>query len=247
MTRGELLEQVWGLRPDTKTRVVDSFVVRLRRYIESRSGAAATHRLGPRPRLPFRGLKPRAEPGPSSGPVRASDAKSARSRFPWDAGVHPTCGADRRRATLLVCRTSCNTTCTRRSTSRCCSSRSPVGTTRAKRRALRSASSSEALRTVPLGTIDPEEFYDFTVCRPHVELEGGGTRRVVWPREHRVPLRIAVERDRTSSRASAASRTCAGAASATASRNAGRRRRCTARRDPRRLPRRRRLLASRRW
>jgi len=32
--RGELLEEVWGLRPDTKTRVVDSFVVRLRRYIE---------------------------------------------------------------------------------------------------------------------------------------------------------------------------------------------------------------------
>ena len=35
VTRGELLEEVWGLRPDTKTRVVDSFVVRLRRYIEA--------------------------------------------------------------------------------------------------------------------------------------------------------------------------------------------------------------------
>jgi DNA-binding response OmpR family regulator len=34
VTRGELLESVWGLRPDTKTRVVDSFVVRLRRYLE---------------------------------------------------------------------------------------------------------------------------------------------------------------------------------------------------------------------
>jgi DNA-binding response OmpR family regulator len=32
--RGELLERVWGLRPDTNTRVVDSFVVRLRRYVE---------------------------------------------------------------------------------------------------------------------------------------------------------------------------------------------------------------------
>lgn len=32
--RGELLERVWGLRSDTKTRVVDSFVVRLRRYVE---------------------------------------------------------------------------------------------------------------------------------------------------------------------------------------------------------------------
>jgi DNA-binding response OmpR family regulator len=34
ITRGELLEEVWGLRPDTRTRVVDSFIVRLRRYIE---------------------------------------------------------------------------------------------------------------------------------------------------------------------------------------------------------------------
>jgi DNA-binding response OmpR family regulator len=32
--RGELLESVWGLRPDTRTRVVDSFIVRLRRYVE---------------------------------------------------------------------------------------------------------------------------------------------------------------------------------------------------------------------
>jgi len=32
--RGELLEVVWGLRPETRTRVVDSFIVRLRRYVE---------------------------------------------------------------------------------------------------------------------------------------------------------------------------------------------------------------------
>jgi DNA-binding response OmpR family regulator len=32
--RGELLEEVWGLRPDTRTRVVDNFIVRLRRYVE---------------------------------------------------------------------------------------------------------------------------------------------------------------------------------------------------------------------
>jgi DNA-binding response OmpR family regulator len=32
--RSELLETVWGLRPDTRTRVVDSFIVRLRRYVE---------------------------------------------------------------------------------------------------------------------------------------------------------------------------------------------------------------------
>ena len=34
LTRGELLEEVWGLRPDTRTRVVDNFIVRLRRYVE---------------------------------------------------------------------------------------------------------------------------------------------------------------------------------------------------------------------
>lgn len=35
VTRGELLDEVWGLRPDTRTRVVDNFVVRLRRYLEA--------------------------------------------------------------------------------------------------------------------------------------------------------------------------------------------------------------------
>ena len=34
VTRGELLEGVWGLRPETRTRVVDTFVSRLRRYVE---------------------------------------------------------------------------------------------------------------------------------------------------------------------------------------------------------------------
>ena len=34
VTRGQLLQEVWGLRPDTKTRVIDSFIVRLRRYLE---------------------------------------------------------------------------------------------------------------------------------------------------------------------------------------------------------------------
>ncbi len=33
--RAELLQEVWGLHPDTRTRVVDSFVARLRRYVES--------------------------------------------------------------------------------------------------------------------------------------------------------------------------------------------------------------------
>jgi DNA-binding response OmpR family regulator len=38
VTRGELLQEVWGLRPDTKTRVIDSFIVRLRKYLERDPG-----------------------------------------------------------------------------------------------------------------------------------------------------------------------------------------------------------------
>jgi DNA-binding response OmpR family regulator len=34
VTRETLLEEVWGLKPDTRTRVIDSFIVRLRRYVE---------------------------------------------------------------------------------------------------------------------------------------------------------------------------------------------------------------------
>lgn len=45
--RGELLEVVWGLRPDTNTRVVDSFVARLRRYVE-RDAARPRHILSVR-------------------------------------------------------------------------------------------------------------------------------------------------------------------------------------------------------
>jgi proteasome assembly chaperone (PAC2) family protein len=32
----------------------------------------------------------------------------------------------------------------------------------------------------PLATIDPEEFYDFTVMRPHVRLVDGVSREVLW-------------------------------------------------------------------
>ena len=35
VSRGELLESVWGLHPETRTRVVDSFVARLRKYLEA--------------------------------------------------------------------------------------------------------------------------------------------------------------------------------------------------------------------
>ena len=32
----------------------------------------------------------------------------------------------------------------------------------------------------PLASIDPEEYYDFQVTRPHVRLAGGVTRRIEW-------------------------------------------------------------------
>lgn len=33
----------------------------------------------------------------------------------------------------------------------------------------------------PFGAIDPEDFYDFSVVRPRVELVDGTARRIVWP------------------------------------------------------------------
>jgi DNA-binding response OmpR family regulator len=35
VSRGTLLEKVWGLKEDTDTRAIDNFIVRLRRYIEN--------------------------------------------------------------------------------------------------------------------------------------------------------------------------------------------------------------------
>ncbi len=35
---------------------------------------------------------------------------------------------------------------------------------------------------VPFAWIEPEEFYDFQVRRPHVEVDDGGTRSLSWPR-----------------------------------------------------------------
>lgn len=34
ITRGELLKSVWGMAPDTETRTLDNFIVRLRKYFE---------------------------------------------------------------------------------------------------------------------------------------------------------------------------------------------------------------------
>lgn len=58
VTKGEILEKVWNLSPDTQTRAVDNFIMRLRRYVE------------PDPRTPkhlltVRGAGYRLEPGDS--------------------------------------------------------------------------------------------------------------------------------------------------------------------------------------
>jgi DNA-binding response OmpR family regulator len=36
ISRGTLLEEVWGLHESTDTRAIDNFIVRLRRYLEDR-------------------------------------------------------------------------------------------------------------------------------------------------------------------------------------------------------------------
>ena len=38
-----------------------------------------------------------------------------------------------------------------------------------------------AWQATPIGAIDPEDFYDFQVNRPVVEIEGGHTQRLIWP------------------------------------------------------------------
>ena len=35
ISRGDLLQSVWGMAPDTETRTIDNFIVRLRKYFES--------------------------------------------------------------------------------------------------------------------------------------------------------------------------------------------------------------------
>jgi proteasome assembly chaperone (PAC2) family protein len=40
---------------------------------------------------------------------------------------------------------------------------------------------ARALHATPVATVDPEEFYDFTVARPHVRLDDGLTRHIDWP------------------------------------------------------------------
>jgi PAC2 family len=38
-----------------------------------------------------------------------------------------------------------------------------------------------AWQATPIGAIDPEDFYDFQVNRPVIEVEEGNTQRLIWP------------------------------------------------------------------
>jgi proteasome assembly chaperone (PAC2) family protein len=40
---------------------------------------------------------------------------------------------------------------------------------------------AERWNAEPFATIDPEEFFDFTSTRPHVQLDDDGLREIVWP------------------------------------------------------------------
>ena len=40
---------------------------------------------------------------------------------------------------------------------------------------------NRSVRGVPLAEIDPDDYYDFTVRRPHVQYRGGGSSAVSWP------------------------------------------------------------------
>ena len=47
--------------------------------------------------------------------------------------------------------------------------------------AIPNVSIADAIQSVPLADIDPEEFYDFTVSRPDVALTDGNARHIEWP------------------------------------------------------------------
>lgn len=40
---------------------------------------------------------------------------------------------------------------------------------------------NESLQSVPLAEIDPDDYYDFTVRRPHVRYQGGRSGPIRWP------------------------------------------------------------------
>jgi len=65
------------------------------------------------------------------------------------------------------------------------------------------AAASTALETIadsldsePIASVDPEEFFDFSSTRPTVTLEEGVTRRIEWPRNDLIAVRVpSAERD----------------------------------------------------
>jgi DNA-binding response OmpR family regulator len=61
VSRGAILESVWGLHESTDTRAIDNFIVRLRRYLEDRPGA-------PEFLQTVRGVGYRFVPGGSNSP-----------------------------------------------------------------------------------------------------------------------------------------------------------------------------------
>src|SRR5271156_2963074 len=46
-----------------------------------------------------------------------------------------------------------------------------------------------AWQATPIAAIDPEDFYDFQVNRPVIDIEDGRTQRLIWP-----PTRISIAR-----------------------------------------------------
>ena len=65
----------------------------------------------------------------------------------------------------------------------------------------------------PLAAIDPEDYYDFQVTRPHVRLADGVTRRIEW-QTTRLSVRSCRAPSGTSCSSTGSSRTCGGARSA---------------------------------
>ncbi len=73
-----------------------------------------------------------------------------------------------------------------------------------------------AWESTPIAAIDPDDFYDFQVNRPVIEVVAGKTERLVWPTT-RLSLARAADTGLpvTSCWCTASSRTCAGVASLT--------------------------------
>ena len=199
LTRGELLEEVWGLRPDTKTRVVDSFIVRLRRYIEPDPARPPTHRLGAGPRLPPRALTARGFGLVSQGGGRAT---------------LPNVSEPLQHAREPALRDAPHASCPSR-----------AGTTPARRRASAVRYVEQAIHSVPLAEIDSEDFIDYTVAPPDGPPRSAkhDSRIIDWPCTPSFSYGSGGFDRASSSSASASSRICAGGASADLDRRAGRR------------------------